>query len=59
MTKLLRTRGGYFIQGKRVTSAEVRARVGEIGSANDSRLPDDEAYLFIPANILDRINKTG
>ena len=49
------TEGGYYIQGKRVTSATVRGYLGELGAANDSGLAEDEDYLFVPANVIDRI----
>jgi len=47
--------GGYYVQGQRVTAAKVRARLGELGAAHDSGLGDGEDYLFVPANVIDRI----
>jgi hypothetical protein len=50
---LFRVPGGYYTQGKVVTSAEVRDRLRELGAANDCPCGEDEDYLFIPANVID------
>jgi hypothetical protein len=47
--------GGYYVQGKRVTGAAVRTRLRNLGTANDSGLADDEDYLFVPADVIERI----
>jgi hypothetical protein len=52
---LYRTDGGYFVQVKKVTDPEVRARLEALGRANDSALGADEDFGFVPANVLDRI----
>ena len=43
---LYRADGGYVVQGK-VLDAETRAKLRDLGG--------DEAAVFIPANVLDRL----
>ena len=43
---LYRAPGGYVVQGK-VLDAETRAKLRDLGG--------DEAAVFIPANVLDRL----
>jgi hypothetical protein len=52
---LFKAPSGYYVQHKRVTDPEVRARLQALGEANDSPLGPDEDYGFVPANVLDRI----
>lgn len=52
---LYKTNGGYFVQVKRVTDPEIRARLEALGRQNDSALGADEDYGFVPANVIDRI----
>jgi hypothetical protein len=52
---LFRKDGGYYIQGKQVTDPEVRATLRTLGTANDCPLGDDEGYLFVPGDVIERI----
>jgi hypothetical protein len=52
---LYKTKGGYFVQVKRVTDPEIRARLEVLGRANDSPLGADEDYGFVPADVIDRM----
>lgn len=42
--------GGYVVQGK-VLDAETRAQLQDLGN--------DEAAVYVPANVIDRIGQTG
>lgn len=48
---------GYYVQHKRVTDPDVRARLRELSAANHSPLGEDEDYGFVPANVLDRMRE--
>ena len=50
---LFRVDGGYYVQHKRVTDPEVRARLQALGAANGSPLGADEDYGFVPADVID------
>ena len=52
---LYKTDGGYYVQVKRVTDPEVRARLEALGKANNSPLGADEDYGFVPADVIDRV----
>ena len=54
---LYKTKGGYFVQVKRVTDPEIRARLETLGRANDSPLGADEDYGFVPADVIDRVRE--
>jgi hypothetical protein len=50
---LYREPGGYFVQCKRVTDPEVRARLIALGEANGSPLGGDEEFGWVPADVID------
>ena len=52
---LYKTNGGYYVQVKKVTDPEVRARLEALGRQNDSALGADEEFGFVPANVIDRV----
>lgn len=52
---IIRTTGGYYVQGRIVTGDE-RAAVTELAAANSAGLLPDEDVLFIHDNVLDRLN---
>lgn len=52
---LYKTKGGYFVQVKRVTDPATRSRLEALGRANDSPLGADEDFGFVPADVIDRI----
>jgi hypothetical protein len=52
---LFKAPGGYYVQHKRVTDPEVRARLQAVGQANDSPLGPRRGVRVVPANVLDRI----
>lgn len=54
---LYKTNGGYYVQVKRVTDPEIRARLEALGRQNDSALGADEDFGFVPANVIDRIRE--
>lgn len=52
---LIKGDGGYYVQGK-IVGAEKRAAIQAISDANNAGLSPDEDVLFVPANVLDRLN---
>ncbi|AEV86867.1 hypothetical protein ACWT_5849 [Actinoplanes sp. SE50] len=52
---ILKTDGGYYVQGRVVTGDE-RAAVLSHSEANRSGLLDDEDVIFVHGNVLDRLN---
>ena len=54
---LFQAPGGYYVQHRRVTDPEVRARLRALGEANGSPLGPGEDYGFVPANVIDRVRE--
>lgn len=52
---LIKTDGGYYVQGRAVTDAGERAAIQAVAEANQSGLSADEEVIFVPANVLDRL----
>lgn len=53
---LIKTDGGYYVQGRAVTDATERAAIQAVADAHQSGLSADEDVIFVPANVLDRLN---
>lgn len=51
---LIKTTGGYYVQGRIVTGEE-REAVQALATANQAGLNPDEDVLFVPDNVLDRL----
>lgn len=52
---LIKTDGGYYVQG-RIVSAEERQAIQAVADDNNAGLRPDEDVLFVPANVLDRLS---
>ena len=52
---LIKTDGGYYVQGRIVTDEE-RDAIQAVSDANSAGLRPGEDVLFVPANVLDRLN---
>lgn len=52
---ILKTTGGYYVQGRIVTDEE-RAAIQAVSDANSAGLRAGEDVLFVPGNVLDRLN---
>lgn len=53
---LIKTNGGYYVQGVKVTDPAKRAAIQEIAEANGAGLRPEEDVLFVPADVLDRLH---
>lgn len=51
---LIKTAGGYYVQGK-VVDGETRAAIQAVADANNAGLGPDEDVIFVPDNVLDRL----
>jgi len=51
---LIKTPGGYYVQGRTVSGDE-RAAVQAVADQNHSGLAEGEEVIFVPANVLDRL----
>lgn len=52
---LIKTDGGYYVQGRTVTNEAERAAIQVVAEANRAGLRADEEVIFVPANVLDRL----
>ncbi len=52
---LIKAPGGYYVQGKTV-DPDTRAAIQAVADANNAGLSPDEDVIFVPANVLDRLN---
>jgi hypothetical protein len=52
---LIKTDGGYYVQGRIVTDEE-RTAIQAVSDANNAGLRADEDVLFVPDNVLDRLH---
>lgn len=52
---LIKTDGGYYVQGRAVTDVRERAAIQAVADANQAGLRADEDVIFVPSNVLDRL----
>lgn len=54
---LIKGDGRYYVQHKKVTDPETRARLMKISADNGNPLAEDEDYGWVQADVIDRIRE--